>query len=189
MPNERFDVSQYPAFNAFRDEMIHICKNGNTKDLIVCLKNPQSSQFLWMREAPALLGSNLCKEMVFDGFAFYEPHSLLLIFQLLEISIAARSNKIFSHLWRLTGSRSQSQPQVDFLVYYFKNEDQQYVSEDEKEIVVEALNGLRTSLRAQLSAHNKVYNQPLFIELWARSQQNVLNAEMPSDKNTSVRKL
>ncbi len=189
MTNEKFDITQYAHFNAFRDELINICKNNRTQDLIGCLKHPQSNTFLWIREAPALFGSNLSKEIVFDGFAFYEPHSLVLIFQALEISIAARSKDTFLHLWSMTANRSQSQPQIDFLVHYFKSEDQQYVSEEEKDIVFEALKGLKTSQRDHLAGHPKVYSQPLFIELWARAQRNALHAEMPSAKDNSVRKL
>jgi len=187
--NAKFDITHYPHFNAFRDELITICKNKNAHDLIECLQNPRSSEFLWMREAPALLGSNLCKEFVFDGFAFYESHSLVLMFQALEVSIAARSPDIFSHLWRLTANRSQGQPQVDFLVHYFKSENHQYVCEDEKDIVLEALNGLKPSQREQLAVNAKVYNQPLFVELWARSQQDILNAQIPCIKDKAVRKL
>lgn len=189
MITEKFDIAQYAHFNAFRDDLIHICKIGNTKDLMGHLKHAQSSTFLWMREAPALFGSNLSKEVVFDGFAFYEPHSLILMFQALEISIAARSKDVFLHLWRLTGNRSHSQPQVDFLVHYFKSEDQQYVSEEEKAIVLQALNGLKSTQREQLSNHPKVYNQPLFIQLWARSQQHILTKETPCIKEKAVRKL
>lgn len=187
--NAKFDITHYPHFNAFRDEIITICKNGDIKDMKVCLQNPRSSEFLWMREAPALLGSNLCQEVVFDGFAFYEPHSLVLMFQALEVSIAARSQDIFSHLWRLAGQRSQSQPQVDFLVHYFKNENHQYVSEHEKEIVLEALNSLKPSQRDQLAVNIKVYKRPLFVELWARSQQDILIKETPCIKDKVVRKL
>lgn len=189
MNNIKFDLTQYAHLEIFRNELLTVCKNGRMDDLHHCLNNPQAATFLWMREAPGLFGSNLCKEMIFDGFEFYEPNAVVLMFQALELCVAARTNNVFKHLWSLAGNFSRGQPQVDFLVHYFKNEDQQYVSANEKEIVFQALNDLKDWQREQLSVHSKVYNQPLFVELWTRSQQHILNTQIPKDKDKGVRKL
>ena len=186
--NAKFDVTQYEHFNAFRKELIHICNCDDVKQLRVHFNHPKTDTFLWMREAPALFGSNLCAEVVFDGFAFYEPHSLSLIFQALEIGVSARSERVFQYLWRLAGNRAQRQPQVDFLIHYFKNETPEHVSEHEKTIVLTALNSLRPAQREQLCC-SKVGEKPLFIELWARSQNHVLNQHVETGATSGARKL
>ena len=152
----------------------------------MCLQHPQSTQFLWMREAPALFGSNLSKEIIFNGFEFYETHSVPLIFEALNISVAARSEDVFNVLWRLSGNYRCGH--VDFLVYYFKNEEMEYVSPQEKDIVVKAMNTLKSFEREQLAASN-ITHKPLFVELWAHSQNHLLQTNVREGRDNGARKL
>lgn len=186
MTNARFDVTHYEIFNVFRDNLIAACKLGCVEQLDLCLQYPQATQFLWMREAPALFGSNLSKEIIFNGFEFYETHSVPLILEALNISVAARSEDVFGVLWHLSGNYRRGQ--VDFLVHYFKNEEMEYVSPQEKDIVVKAMNTLKSFEREQLFASN-ITHKPLFVELWAQSQNHLLQNNVQEGCDNRARKL
>lgn len=187
MNNARFDVTQYASFNAFRSNVLEACKRNDARDLQFLLSNPKSSEFLWMREAPVLFGSNLCQELIFDGFTFYSVHSVPLAFDALSVAIAARHDNVCDILWTVVNSKPHGP--IDFLVHYFKSETPDHVSAPEREIVVGMLKRLSSDQRAQLVQHKTLQGHVFFNDLWEQSQNAILAGSVEQGSERKTRKL